>query len=72
MGAPSRLSWSSEGPEQTAKAAICFWNIFDGGVRAAPVIDQIPMAKENLVENIPLTKNHFWIMSPFLRDVKEF
>ena len=44
-----------------------FW----GGC-AAPVFDRIPLAKEILVENIPLTKENFLIMSPFLHDFKEF
>ena len=39
---------------------------------AAPVFDQIPLAKELLVENIPLAKVSFLIMSPFLQDFKEF
>ena len=39
---------------------------------AAPVFDRIPLAKEILVENIPLAKEHFLIMSPFLHDFKEF
>ena len=44
-----------------------FW----GGC-AARVFDRIPLAKEILVENIPLTKENFLIMSPFLHDFKEF
>ena len=39
---------------------------------AAPVFDWIPLAKEILVENIPLAKENFLIMSPFLHDLKEF
>ena len=39
---------------------------------AAPVFDRIPLAKEILVENIPLAKEHFLIMSPFLHGFKEF
>ena len=39
---------------------------------AAPVFDRIPLAKEILVENIPLAKEDFLIMSPFLHDFKEF
>ena len=39
---------------------------------AAPVFDRIPLAKEILVENIPLAKENFLIMSPFLHDFKEF
>ena len=39
---------------------------------AAPVFDQIPLAKEILVENIPLAKERSLIMSPFLHDFKEF
>ena len=41
-------------------------------VYAAPVFDRIPLAKEKFVENIPLAKNHFLMMSPFLCDFKEF
>ena len=37
----------------------------------APVFDQIPLAKENWVENICVTKN-FLTMSPLWRDFKEF
>ena len=33
---------------------------------------RIPLAKEILVENIPLAKETFLIMSPFWRDFKEF
>ena len=44
---------------------------FDGGC-AAPVFDRIPLAKEILVENIPLAKENFLIMSPLLRDFKAF
>ena len=39
---------------------------------AAPVFDRIPLAKEILVKNIPLAKEDFLIMSPFLHDYKEF
>ena len=39
---------------------------------AAQVFDRIPLAKENLVESILLAKDNFLIMSPFLRDFKEF
>ena len=37
--------------------------------------DRIPLAKEILVENIPLANmamEHFLLMSPFLQDFKEF
>ena len=36
------------------------------------VFDRIPLPKENLVENIPLAKDHFLIKSPFLYDFKVF
>ena len=39
---------------------------------AAPVFGRIPLAKEILLENIPLGKEHFLIMSPFLHDIKKF
>ena len=39
---------------------------------AAPVFNRIPLAKEILVENIPLAKEHFLVMTPFLHDFKEF
>ena len=38
---------------------------------AAPVFDRIPLAKEILVENIPLVKQNFPIMSSFSHDFKE-
>ena len=63
---PDPLDWSQsvtmsiEGPDG--------W----GTLKAAPVCNRIPLAKENLVENIPLAKDHFLIMSPFLQDFKEF
>ena len=44
-----------------------FWRVC-----AAPVFDRIPLAKETLVENIPLAKENFLIMSTFLHDFKEF
>ena len=44
----------------------------DGVTCAAPVFDRIPLAKEILVKNIPLAKENFLIMSPFLHNVKEF
>ena len=46
------------------------WKIFDGCT--TPVFDCIPLAKEILAENILLAKENFLIMSPFLRDFKEF
>ena len=39
---------------------------------AAPVFDRMPLAKEKLVENIPLAKDYFLAMSPFLLDFEEF
>ena len=40
---------------------------------AVSVFDRISLAMENLVENTPLVaKEHFLIMSPFLRDFKNF
>ena len=39
---------------------------------AAPVFDRIPLAKEILLENIPLAKEHFLTMSSFLHDFKKF
>ena len=39
---------------------------------AAPVFDRIPLVKEILLENIPLAKEHFLIMSPFLHDFMKF
>ena len=47
------------------------WNFFDGGVRLR-FSNRIPLAKDILVENIPLAKDNFLIMSPFLNDFKEF
>ena len=39
---------------------------------AAPFFDRIPLAKEILLENIPLAKENFLIMSSFLHDIKKF
>ena len=39
---------------------------------AAPVFNRIPLAKEISAENIPLDKDNFLIMSPFLHDLNEF
>ena len=39
---------------------------------AAPVFDRITLAKDILVENIPLAKENFLIMIPILHDFKEF
>ena len=39
---------------------------------AARIFDRIPLAKEILVENIPLAKEHFLVMSPFLQNFREF
>ena len=30
------------------------------------VFDRIPLAQENLVENVPLAKDHFPVTKPFL------
>ena len=38
---------------------------------AAPVFGRMPLAKENLVENIPVAKDHFLNLSPFIRDFKD-
>ena len=35
-------------------------------------LDRKPLAKEILVENIPMAKEHSLVMSPFLHDLKEF
>ena len=45
-------------------------NFWGGG--AAPVFYRIPLAKEISVENIPLAKETFLMLSPFLRDVRDF
>ena len=42
--------------------------IFDGVYGSCRIL----LTKENLVENIPLAKDQFLILSPFLRDFKEF
>ena len=47
------------------------WKFFDRSVRLR-FIYRIPSAKEILVKNIPLAKENFLIMSPFLHDFKEF
>ena len=42
------------------------------GVLGSGYLDRYPLAKEILVETIPLAKEAFLIMSPFLHDFKEF
>ena len=46
--------------------------LYSKKILTAPVFDRIPLAKKILLENIPLTKEHFLIMSPFLHDFKKF
>ena len=64
--------------EQNICICICIWKIQIFVFVFVFVFDKtyltpaLPLAKEILVENIPLAKENFLIMSPFLHDFKEF
>ena len=66
--------WPHAGDQVTNSSIWMVWKVTPDALKnfwwgcAAPVFDRIPLAKKKLMGNIPLAKDHFLILSPFLHD----